>query len=272
MHGGFSGQIVAIGFNCRVEDDPQNRRSAPRLPAVLRVDYPNLDRFMADYSENISKNGLFIATDRVHQMDDIVEFDLSFPGLLGPMRLKGKVCWIRTADSREGVPGVGVELMFEDEETRRHVERIAESAESLAESRASNAAERRFRILLAEDNEHVREMFSYGMRKLSQSDLADRVTVEVVECTDGADAWQRLDRDHFDMLLVDIYMPVLDGYELIRRIRASQRLKWLPIVAVSAGTESRKEALQHGADIFLAKPVKLTDIVVTVKTLLRLDR
>jgi uncharacterized protein (TIGR02266 family) len=228
------------------------------MPAVLRVDYPNLSRFMADYSENISKNGLFIATDQAYEMGEMVEFDLSFPGLLEPTRLRGRVRWIRS----DGTKGVGLELLFDDDQARGQVERITEAR--------PRSDQRKFSILLADDNPHVREMFRYSVEKLSQDGLD--VFFEMSECADGAEAWDRLGKDHFDMLLLDIYMPVLDGYELMRRVRSSPKLRWLPIVAVSGSADSRGEALANGADIFLAKPVKLADIVLTVKTLLRLDR
>lgn len=258
--------------------DNDNRRNTPRIPALLRVSYPNLSGFMADYSENISKHGLFIATERTHALGDVVDFEVSFPGLLEPMKLQGIVRWVRASASVEGVPGIGLELVFSDDKTRADVARIAEQAEAVALGAPAQpartnapAAEHSFHILLAEDNPHVREMFAYGMRKLSQQDLSEAVRIEVRECVDGADAWAQLETASFDLLIVDIYMPVLDGHALIRRVRASEKLRWLPIVAVSAGGESRKEALESGADIFLAKPVKLTDIVVTVKTLLRLQ-
>lgn len=265
-------------------DDPINQRTSPRIPALLRVDYPNLSNFMADYSENISKTGLFIATENKHQLGDVVEFQISFPGLLEPLPLRGKVRWVRPASGPERA-GIGVELLFEGDQVKSTIARLAAGAEAEALRQAPTHAappaaavaatrqhERIFRILLAEDNPHVREMFSYGMKKLTRMELEDKIRLEVIECVDGHDAWDHLTQSQFDLIILDIYMPVLDGRELIKRVRASAQHKWIPIVAVSAGgPDARADALNMGADIFLHKPVKLNDILFTVKTLLRLD-
>jgi CheY-like chemotaxis protein len=109
------------------------------------------------------------------------------------------------------------------------------------------------------------------MAKLAQMDIETPVKIQVVESVDGHDAWAKLNQGKFDLLIIDLYMPVLDGHGFIKRVRASAEHRHIPIVAVSAGSDVRAEALASGADIFLPKPVKLSDIVITVKTLLRLD-
>jgi uncharacterized protein (TIGR02266 family) len=254
--------------------DDSNRRSSPRLPALLRVDYPHLTTFLADYSENISRNGLFIVTDQEHALGTEVEFKISFAGLLAPLTLRGIVRWRRAEANEEGQKGIGIELVFDDEEKADAMARLVASAEA---ARATGPATprsdepRRFGVLLAEDNPHVSELFAYGMKKLAQNDLAD-VKIEVHCTANGNDAWTTLMSNAIDLIITDMYMPVLDGGELIRRVRASPQLRTIPIVAVSSGgAEARKEALEAGADIFLPKPVKLSDIVATVGALLRLS-
>jgi CheY-like chemotaxis protein len=71
--------------------------------------------------------------------------------------------------------------------------------------------------------------------------------------------------------MCDLYLPVLDGFELIRRAREKHPKGTLPIVAFSAGgAEAGRRALSLGADIFLDKPLRLTKVFDTICDLLRL--
>jgi CheY-like chemotaxis protein len=73
-----------------------------------------------------------------------------------------------------------------------------------------------------------------------------------------------------DLVVSDLYMPVLDGFALIERMRAEPALAAIPIVVISAGAaEARARALELGVDVYLQKPVQFTDIINTVRTLLR---
>lgn len=237
------------------------------MPTLLRVDYPHLDGFMADYSENISQNGLFIATEQAHVIGEAVQFQISFAGLMQPLVLRGVVRWIRRTANSEGQPGIGVELIFGGREEAEAVARLAASAAGAA---PAPMEARDFDILLVEDNPHVRDMLSYAVSKLA---VPDQIKIGVVFAEDGGDAWDQLSVQDFDLLITDLYMPVLDGAELTRRIRKTPALKAMPIVAMSSGgPDARVEALAAGADIFLPKPVKLSDILATVGTLLRLTR
>jgi uncharacterized protein (TIGR02266 family) len=73
-----------------------------------------------------------------------------------------------------------------------------------------------------------------------------------------------------DFVIVDVYLPVMDGAQLIAHMRASDKLKSTPVVAVSAGgAAARDAAIGAGADIFLDKPMRLADIVDTIRRLAR---
>ncbi len=124
---------------------------------------------------------------------------------------------------------------------------------------ASEAAEERPRpdftphILVAEDNETNRFVLSLYLKKLGMS-------YQMVST--GADALQAWENDRFDMILMDIEMPVLDGFETTRELRrreiASDRPA-CPIIALSADAmaENRDMALEVGMDMFLTKPIEI---------------
>ncbi len=95
------------------------------------------------------------------------------------------------------------------------------------------------------------------------------ITVQVAE--NGAKAVQALDADQFDLIFMDIHMPVMDGYQATRRIRELEKVtgrKRTPIVAFSAYTteEHKQECFASGMDGCIAKPVRRADLMMAVET------
>ena len=75
-----------------------------------------------------------------------------------------------------------------------------------------------------------------------------------------------------DLVIADLFMPVMDGFTLVERIRADPGLLDLPIMVISAGgPEARQRASGLGIDVYLQKPVQFADIIHTVRTLLRIQ-
>jgi signal transduction histidine kinase len=97
---------------------------------------------------------------------------------------------------------------------------------------------------------------------------------DTLQATDGQDAIDRLLSGPADAVIMDVVMPGMDGLEAIRRIRASERLSGLPIIAVSASSfeADRGKALEAGADAFLPKPLQFTPLLDQLAALLHLER
>jgi signal transduction histidine kinase len=116
--------------------------------------------------------------------------------------------------------------------------------------------ELQFRILLDDDNADMRDYVS----RL----LCDRY--EVVAVADGQAAWDAMQERVPDLVLSDVMMPVLDGFELLRRIRANPRTQEIPVVLLSAraGEEARIEGLEAAADDYLVKPFSARELLATV--------
>jgi CheY-like chemotaxis protein len=127
---------------------------------------------------------------------------------------------------------------------------------------------RSFRILVVEDNPHVVEMYEYALRKLG----AQGVSVTIEYAGNGHDALARLaEPPGIDLVMADLYMPVMDGFALIERMRATPALAAIPILVISAGAaDAKARAMGLGVDFYLEKPVKFADVVATVGTLLRI--
>jgi adenylate cyclase len=94
---------------------------------------------------------------------------------------------------------------------------------------------------------------------------------EVASAGSGAEAIETVARDAPDLVLLDIRMPDIDGYEVCRRLRADPAAQFLPIVMVtSAEDEERVAALEAGADDFVAKPFNNDELLARVRSLIRI--
>ena len=122
----------------------------------------------------------------------------------------------------------------------------------------------RHRILIVEDSPTMRQLLVFALKRLSG--------VEVVEAKDGMDGLRKVTSDHFDLALVDINMPVMDGLKLIHLIRDEESLRSMPIVVITTegAEEDRARALALGADEYLTKPVQAGRVLTVVKGLLKL--
>ena len=92
----------------------------------------------------------------------------------------------------------------------------------------------------------------------------------VITASSGAEALEKVATEHPDLLLLDIVMPGMTGYEVCRTLRESPETRMLPIVMVTAsGHEEKVKAIEAGADDFIAKPVDSHELLARVKSLLR---
>ncbi len=129
---------------------------------------------------------------------------------------------------------------------------------------------RPYRVLIVEDNPVIRDLFVLGIDKLREGLAGARREVEVTQAEDGATAWKSVQEAEVDMVVVDLYLPVLNGLDLIRRIRETPRLANTKILAISASIQdARDRSLSAGADQFLQKPLKLVDLLDALKSLLK---
>lgn len=239
------------------------QRAHPRVPLVLQVQYPELEGFLVDATENLSAAGAFVRTDRPLTTGDTVPLALSFPGLLAPLQVVGVVVWVRPAGP-DSPRGVGLRIPEERIEDRRALADLVR----MLRAEARPTLKPIYRVLLVEDNPHIMEMYEYVIKKLSRS---DHLPLEVALAREGHVALAKLQSDRFDLVITDLYMPVLDGFQLIRKMRELEHTRDVPVVAISGGgNEAALLAKQAGANVFLRKPVRFVDVMETVRALLKL--
>ncbi len=124
---------------------------------------------------------------------------------------------------------------------------LVSAARRLASPALSRGRDRkRLRILLVDDSAIAREAEAALLRSLGH---------EVEEAVDGEEGWQKLQAGSFHLLLTDVQMPVLDGIDFTRRVKAAPRFTKLPIVILSSlsAPEERRRGVDAGADAYLVK-------------------
>src|SRR5438093_2380523 len=105
--------------------------------------------------------------------------------------------------------------------------------------------------------------------------LADLLTIKgytVVTAASGAEALKQVEAEKPDLVLLDVVMPEMSGYEVCRKIRENPEAGILPVVMVTAldPSEERIKGLDAGADDFLTKPINQAELLARVKSLLRI--
>jgi CheY-like chemotaxis protein len=117
------------------------------------------------------------------------------------------------------------------------------------------------KILIAEDNAINRELFR---------ELLEARGYAVVEACDGPEALRMLEQSRPDILLLDIGMPVLDGFAVVRAIRKNPNLAALPVLAVTAYAMQgdRERVLNSGFDGYLSKPINAKSLTEELERLL----
>jgi class 3 adenylate cyclase len=121
------------------------------------------------------------------------------------------------------------------------------------------------RILVVDDVAENREILQ--MRLESQG-------YEVATAVDGEDGLAKIASTSPDVILLDVMMPRLDGFEVCRRLRADQAAPFVPIILLTARAETKDlvEGLDAGADDYLFKPVEHATLVARVRAMLRIKR
>ncbi len=148
---------------------------------------------------------------------------------------------------------------------RRHLASIAETGGATAEP-AAVAEQRPVPLVMVVDD-------SVTMRKVTGRVL-ERHNLEVMTARDGVDALERMEERVPDLMLLDIEMPRMDGYELATQMKADPRLRGVTIMMITSrtGEKHRQRAFEIGVERYLGKPYQEHDLMRHVHDLLKLER
>jgi len=116
------------------------------------------------------------------------------------------------------------------------------------------------RILLAEDDDHLRELVK---------DALEDEGLEVTVCANGQEAIDIFDKSKFDICLLDIMMPVKDGFTVAKKIRQQSDVIPILFISTKALIEDKIEGYQKGADDYIVKPFNIKELLLKLNVFLR---
>ena len=118
------------------------------------------------------------------------------------------------------------------------------------------------KVLVVEDDQDNREMV---LKVLKHNGYG------VIEAVDGQEAIEKAKTENPDLILLDLYIPKMDGYEVTRMLKGDQDLKHIPIIALTAHAMkgNREEALAAGCDGYIAKPINVRELPQQIEQFLR---
>ncbi len=117
-----------------------------------------------------------------------------------------------------------------------------------------------FRILIAEDDRELRQLFSHVLAKNGYS---------VVGVSNGREALDEIDEGYFDLIISDIMMPVMDGYQLVRALRDSENHTPVLMITAKDAFDAMQLGYMSGTDDYMVKPINVNEMILRVGALLR---
>ena len=118
-----------------------------------------------------------------------------------------------------------------------------------------------FHILVTEDD--------YGTRKLMEAILRREGHYEVFTAENGAKALEVMDHEHIDLIVLDVMMPEMDGFQLASELRETGDLTPILMVTAKVLPEDRKQGFRAGTDDYMTKPIDPEELLLHVRALLR---
>ena len=118
------------------------------------------------------------------------------------------------------------------------------------------------RILVVDDEEHIRKIVRFQLEKAGYI---------IDEAEDGLEALKAVDACPPELVLLDLMMPNMDGYEVCRRLKANYQTNHIPVIMVTAKAdlENKLQGFEDGANDYISKPFAITELLVRVKNVLQ---
>lgn len=117
-----------------------------------------------------------------------------------------------------------------------------------------------FKILVVEDDKNLRKLIVTCLEKARYT---------VFETHNGEEALDLMDKEYVDLIVTDIMMPEMDGYELIKLLREANYNTPILIITAKEDIEDKRQGFNLGADDYMVKPINIDELILRVKSLLR---
>lgn len=117
-----------------------------------------------------------------------------------------------------------------------------------------------FKILVVEDDKNLRKLIVTCLEKANYT---------VFDTKNGEEALELMDRQYVDLIVTDIMMPEMNGYELIKELRDANYNTPILIITAKEDIEDKRVGFSLGADDYMVKPINIDELIMRVKSLLK---
>jgi len=195
---------------------------------------------------------------------DVITVDMLMPGLDGWDFIER----LRSEEALARIPVIVVSGVSEVTDSRRRPEGVAVVTKGegldrlLREISQSLGSRKNATVLVAEDDADLRGVLTASLTRNGH---------RVLQARDGAEALAAIEREPVDLLVLDLVMPNIDGYEVLARLKSSDKDARIPVVVVSGADRSSSElrSLRLGAKVYLTKPIEPAALTEVVTRLLK---
>lgn len=121
-----------------------------------------------------------------------------------------------------------------------------------------------FKVLMADDEPTVLDIMSHKMAAAGY---------RVITAKDGKEAWDKIQNEHPDVVILDLVMPHMDGFAVLHQLRTNPLFrKWIPVIMISTMSEiqNMQKSFDLQADHYLVKPCRMEDVIKAVKLMISL--
>lgn len=236
------------------------RQRDPRAIADYRVEFERLGRRVVASTVDVSRRGLFVRTVEFLPVGEAVELFIYLDPQI-PVRMVSRVAHVLSRDGARALgrePGMGFEFLEHDparlEALRLHLSQHVKGGGAPAERRPQVS----MRVVVADASRPLLDRVSNAL---------GAVGFEVATAQDGGAAYQACLGQRPDVLLTSDYLPVMDGWTLMRRFRAHPMLADVPVVLMSdqPGELTRLSAYRMGARDFVQRPFSDEELALRLK-------
>lgn len=246
----------------------EERREHRRISAELEVNFASLEELVSAYTTDISRGGIFVPTERFLPIGAVVELSLRLPRGRTPIKAIARVAY--TTDDpplgfAERQRGMGMEFLdVGGAPLANQIQRfVAETVSSLPPPDSTPLQDGL--ALVVDDDELYRERATRALQDIG---------LEVVTARNGVDALGQALRRRPDVILSDVTMPEMDGWQLLRLIRSRPHLAQIPVIFLTRLTSDGERLLGYrlGVDDYVGKPFTAAELGARVRRIVERTR
>jgi uncharacterized protein (TIGR02266 family) len=237
----------------------RDARESTRVEGVFRVEYTSVDRLIVAYSRDLSRGGMFLATDDFLPVNAVIRLELDFPAASGRITVTCRVVYVRdrgqAATSRKPA-GMGVQFLdLGQSDLDRLAHFIAE--QNVVPSERQPDRSRPLDLLVIDNDDAAADRVAKAFRQR-------RDVVRTAQ--DGLQGLGECLKRPPDAIVSDVQLPRMDGWQLVRVLRSRPSLSCVPVLFLTSlwGAEERLRAYKLGVDDFLSKTSDEEELVARV--------